>query len=162
MPALFENRAGKFFAVLFPFVSNNGKIILYGKDQNALKAGVRISHFAALGAGAEFSWKFILRRGMFMKFLLNKKLTTRIGLITSAITLSGMLFLWIIVSANATSMVKNNITNQMTDAAESRAAIIDEYVSAAEEYMSAFALGSEVQELLMNPDDPVLLERAKK
>ena len=97
-----------------------------------------------------------------MKFLLNKKLTTHIGLITSTITLSGMLFLWIIVSANATSMVKNNITNQMTDAAESRAAIIDEYVSAAEEYMSAFALGSEVQELLMNPDDPVLLERAKK
>lgn len=43
-----------------------------------------------------------------------------------------------------------------------RKAIIDEYVSAAEEYTSAFALGSEVQELLMNPDDPVLLERAKK
>lgn len=100
--------------------------------------------------------------GMFMKFLLNKKLTTRIGLITTAITLGGMLFLWIIVSANATSMVKNNITNQMTDAVESRAVIIDEYVSAAEEYMSAFALGSEVQELLMNPDDPVLLERAQK
>lgn len=99
---------------------------------------------------------------MFMKFLLNKKLTTRIGLITTAITLGGMLFLWIIVSANATSMVKNNITNQMTDAVESRAAIIDEYVSAAEEYMSAFALGSEVQELLMNPNDPVLLERAQK
>lgn len=97
-----------------------------------------------------------------MKFLLNKKLTTRIGLITTAITLGGMLFLWIIVSANATSMVKNNITNQMTDAVESRAVIIDEYVSAAEEYMSAFALGSEVQELLMNPDDPVLLERAQK
>lgn len=97
-----------------------------------------------------------------MKFLLNKKLTTRIGLITTAITLGGMLFLWIIVSANATSMVKNNITNQMTDAVESRAAIIDEYVSAAEEYMSAFALGSEVQELLMNPNDPVLLERAQK
>lgn len=97
-----------------------------------------------------------------MKFLLNKKLTTRIGLITTVITLGGMLFLWIIVSANATSMVKNNITNQMTDAVESRAAIIDEYVSAAEEYMSAFALGSEVQELLMNPDDPVLLERAQK
>ncbi len=97
-----------------------------------------------------------------MKFLLNKKLTTRIGLITTAITLGGMLFLWIIVSANATSMVKNNITNQMTDAVESRAAIIDEYVSAAEEYMSAFALGSEVRELLMNPNDPALLERAQK
>ena len=73
MPALFENRAGKFFAVLFPFVSNNGKIILYGKDQNALKAGVRISHFAALGAGAEFSWKFILRRGDAYEILIKQK-----------------------------------------------------------------------------------------
>lgn len=114
------------------------------------------------GLGQSFPGNLFCGGGMLMKFLLNKKLTTRIGLITIAITLSGMLFLWIIVSANATSMVKNNITNQMTDAVESRAAIIDEYVSAAEEYMSAFALGSEVQELLMNPDDPVLLERAKK
>lgn len=97
-----------------------------------------------------------------MKFLLNKKLTTRIGVITTAITLGGMLLLWFIVSANASSMVKNDITNQMTDAVESRAAIINEYVASVEEYMSAFALGSDVRELLRNPGDPALLERAQK
>ena len=59
-----------------------------------------------------------------MKFLTNQKLATRIGITTTTIILTGMLLLWIIVSANASSMVKNDITNQMTDAVESRAAII--------------------------------------
>lgn len=59
-------------------------------------------------------------------------------------------------------MVKNDITNQMTDAVESRAAIIDEYVLSAEEYMSAFALASEVHHLLLNPHDPTLLQQAQK
>ena len=60
-----------------------------------------------------------------MKFLTNQKLATRIGITTTTIILTGMLLLWIIVSANASSMVKNDITNQMTDAVESRAAIIN-------------------------------------
>ena len=74
-----------------------------------------------------------------MRLLANKRLATRISIITTAITLIGMLFLWIVVSTNTASMVKNHITNQMTDAVEARAAIINEYVASAEEYMSAFA-----------------------
>ena len=54
------------------------------------------------GSEQSFPENLFCGGGMFMKFLLNKKLTTHIGLITSTITLSGMLFLWIIVSANAT------------------------------------------------------------
>ena len=64
-----------------------------------------------------------------MKFLTNQKLATRIGITTTTIILTGMLLLWIIVSANASSLVKNDITNQMTDAVESRAAIINAYVT---------------------------------
>ncbi|NCE64818.1 methyl-accepting chemotaxis protein [Pseudoflavonifractor sp. 524-17] len=96
-----------------------------------------------------------------MRFIESKKLATRIGVITSVITLIGMTLLWLVVSTNAASMVKNDITNQMTDAVESRAAIINEYVLSAEEYMSAFALGSEVRDLLLNPDDPELLAQAQ-
>lgn len=62
-----------------------------------------------------------------MKFLANKKLAAQIGIITTAVTLIGMLLLWIIVSTNAAAMVKSDITNQMTDAVESRAAIIYDY-----------------------------------
>ncbi len=97
-----------------------------------------------------------------MQFIENKKLATRIGIITTIISLAGMTLLWLVVSTNAASVVKNDITNQMTDAVESRAAIIDEYVLSAEEYMSAFALASEVHDLLLNPHDPTLLQQAQK
>ncbi len=97
-----------------------------------------------------------------MRFIENKKLAARIGIITTAITLAGMALLWLVVSTNAASVVKSDITNQMTDAVESRAAIINEYVLSAEEYMTAFALSSEVKDLLASPEDPALLERAQK
>lgn len=97
-----------------------------------------------------------------MKFLANQKLATRISIITTVITAAGMLLLWLIVSGRTASMVKNNITNQMTDAVESRASIINDYVASAEEYMTAFALSSEVRELLLSPDDPELLLKGQK
>lgn len=97
-----------------------------------------------------------------MKFIENKKLATRIGVITTIIILTGMTLLWLTVSTNAASIVKSDIINQMTDAVEARATIIDEYVFSAEEYMTAFALGSEVRDLLLHPEEPALLERAQK
>lgn len=74
----------------------------------------------------------------------------------------GMLLLWYIVSNRVTSMVQNNITNQMIDAVESRASIINDYVASAEEYMKAFALSSEVRDLLSDPHDRDLLSKAQK
>ncbi len=50
----------------------------------------------------------------------------------------------------------------MTDAVESRAAIINDYVTAAEEYMTAFALSSEVRELLAEPQNPTLVKKAQR
>lgn len=97
-----------------------------------------------------------------MKFLTNRKLATRISIITTAITFAGMLLLWFIVSNRVASMVKDDITNQMTDAVESRASIINDYVASAEEYMTAFALSSEVRDLLNHPEDPGLLQRGQK
>ena len=61
-----------------------------------------------------------------MKFLGNLKLATRISIITTVITFGGMLLLWLIVSNRVSTMVENNITNQMIDAVESRAAIIND------------------------------------
>ncbi len=97
-----------------------------------------------------------------MKLLTNQKLATRISIITTLITLVGMLLLWLTVSSNAASIVRRDITNQMTDAVESRASIINDYVASAEEYMTAFALGSEVHELLEDPQNPDLLSKAQK
>lgn len=60
-----------------------------------------------------------------MGFMQNKKLTARIGILTTIITLIGMTLLWLVVSTNTASVVKSDITNQMTDAVESRASIIN-------------------------------------
>lgn len=97
-----------------------------------------------------------------MKSLFNQKLATRISIITTMITFTGMFLLWLIVSSSVASMVKNNITNQMIDAVESRASIINDYVTSAEEYMEAFALGSEVKNLLEHPNDPALLRKGQQ
>lgn len=97
-----------------------------------------------------------------MKFLSNRKLATRMSIITTVITFAGLFLLWLIVSSRISSMVENNITNQMIDAVESRASIINDYVTSAEEYMVAFALSSEVHDLLANPQDPALLQKSQK
>ena len=44
----------------------------------------------------------------------------------------------------------------MTDAVKARASIINDYVASAEEYMTAFALGNEIRDLLHDPENPAL------
>lgn len=97
-----------------------------------------------------------------MKFFANRKLAVRIGIIITVLIFAGMLLLWYIVSDRISSVVKNNITNQMMDVVESRASIINDYVSSAEEYMTAFALGSEVRNLLADPENPALLQTGQQ
>lgn len=97
-----------------------------------------------------------------MNFLKKQKLAARISILTSIITIAGLFLLWGIVAHNASATVKTNITNQMTDAVKSRASIINSYVTSAEEYMTAFALSSEVKNLLLDPENPELLRKAQK
>ena len=75
----------------------------------------------------------------------NRKLASRISILTIAIILAGLLLLWVVIAFSTESMVRSYITNQMMNAVESRAVIIDDYVASAEEYMTAFALGSNVR-----------------
>lgn len=97
-----------------------------------------------------------------MKFFTNRKLATRIGIVTTTLIFVGMLLLWYIVSERISTMVESNISNQMIDVVESRASIINDYVASAEEYMKAFALGSEVRELLADPENPALLAKGQQ
>ncbi|MEY8321065.1 methyl-accepting chemotaxis protein [Lachnospiraceae bacterium 46-61] len=95
------------------------------------------------------------------QFLKNRKLVTRISILTTIITLLGLLILWIIISNNIESIVRKNITNEMANAVQSRASIIDDYVTSAEEYLIAFSLSEEVKDILVHPDDPELLRKAQ-
>jgi|GluameStandDraft_1065615.scaffolds.fasta_scaffold02181_5 hypothetical protein len=69
-----------------------------------------------------------------MRFPTNSKLATRISIIMTVIFIAGMLLLWRFVSENAVSIVGNDITN----------------------YMTAFAMGSEVHQLRADPQNPEL------
>lgn len=95
-------------------------------------------------------------------FMKNQKLASRISIFTTVITLAGMLLLWSIIAFSTGAMTRNEITNQMANAVESRAVIIDDYVTSAEEYLKAFALGDEVRAVLNNPDNPKALRRARQ
>lgn len=97
-----------------------------------------------------------------MKSLKKQKLAERISKLATLITAAGMFFLWIIVAQNASFSAKSNITTQMTDGVKVRAAIINDYVSTAEEYMIAFSLAEEVRNLLHDPENPELIEQAQK
>lgn len=98
-----------------------------------------------------------------MKQLLkNQRLAARISVLTTAVTIIGLLLLCVVISVNTESLVKKDITDQMTNAVESRAAIIDNYVASAEQHLTAFALSGEVHDLLAKPDDPRLLKKAQR
>lgn len=96
-----------------------------------------------------------------MRFFANRKLATRIGIITTALIFAGMFLLWFIVSNRVSLMVENSITNQMIDVVESRASIINDYVASAEEYMAAFGLSSDVRGCLTT-QDPAVIEQGQK
>lgn len=85
--------------------------------------------------------------------LKNQKLAVRIGIYIGIAMMLTFFVIWVVIDGNATEIVDGSITNQMTDSAESRVAIINDYVSSAEEYMAAFAQSGEVRNALLYPDD---------
>lgn len=96
-----------------------------------------------------------------MRSIKNMRLSFRIGLNILLVTVLGMGILWLIIAWNVTDIVKENISNQMYDAVNSRAAIIEDYVSGAEKTMQEFSLNSIVIDLLKDPDNAQLQEKAQ-
>ena len=96
-----------------------------------------------------------------MRSIKNMRLSFRIGLNILLVTVLGMGILWLIIAWSVTDIVKDNISNQMYDAVNSRAAIIRDYVSGAEKTMQEFSLNSIVIDLLKDPDNAQLQEKAQ-
>ena len=82
----------------------------------------------------------------------NMKLAVKTSIFMILVLIIGFFTLWKVVDQTTSSLVGNNITNQMTDAVKSRATIIDDYVKSAEDYLVAFGQAEEVKNLLLNPD----------
>ena len=97
-----------------------------------------------------------------MKVVKKQKMATKISLLAALITITGLSLMWFITTKNAAATIDANLTNQMTDAVKTRAAIINDYVSSAEEFMIAFSLGEDVTNLLHDPENPELIAKAQK
>ena len=69
----------------------------------------------------------------------------------SIVLLVGFIALWQVISQSASSLVKKLITDEMTDAVETRTSMIDEYISSAEEFLACFAQADEVKQVLEDP-----------
>lgn len=92
----------------------------------------------------------------------NLKLSAKICLIVLLVLSIGFFLLWKVVDQKSSDIVNDMITNQMTDAVESRATIINDYVSSAEEYMTAFAKSDEVRNVLLTKGGKEEVKRAQQ
>lgn len=97
-----------------------------------------------------------------MKVVKKQKMATKISLLAALITITGLSLMWFMTTNNAAITIDANLTNQMTDAVKTRAAIINDYVSSAEEFMIAFSLSEDVTNLLHDPENPELIAKAQK
>ena len=92
---------------------------------------------------------------------LNNKLARKTGMYIAIVTFIGMCILWFCIKKSTTNMVEKDIINQMSDAVNTRADIIENYVLEAEEYLEAFALSSDVKNLLKEPNKKENIKKAQ-
>ena len=90
------------------------------------------------------------------------KISVKTSILVTIVLIIGFFTLWDMVDKKSTNLVQQGITNQMTDAVESRATIINNYVSSAEEYMVAFSLSDEVKNVLRTKGEPEALRKAQE
>ncbi|MGN0437314.1 MAG: methyl-accepting chemotaxis protein [Lachnospiraceae bacterium] len=92
----------------------------------------------------------------------NIKIALRTSIIITVVMIIGFFSLWRTVDRQTSSLMEKQITNQMTDAVETRAYIINSYVQSAEEYMTAFAQSDEVKNVLLHPENKEYVKRAQQ
>ena len=95
-----------------------------------------------------------------MKGIKTQKIAFKIGAFMAIVLLAGFLVLWQVISQRSSALVEKLITDEMTDAVETRTAMIDEYISSAEDFLAAFAQSDEVKKALQEPNK-VNIERAQ-
>ena len=91
----------------------------------------------------------------------NSKIGTRINLLVMLTLAIGLVALYFL-SVNGTSkLIKNNAVQKFSDAANTRATIVTEYVEKAERLLVSYAKAGEVKALLKDPTNPELVAAAQ-
>jgi len=92
----------------------------------------------------------------------NGIIVRNIGLMMYGAMIVVFLMVYLFVNSSSSKVVGEIITNQMTDAVESREALIEEYIASAEQHMIAYAQSDEVKDVLLNQNDKELQKRAQE
>lgn len=83
----------------------------------------------------------------------NVKLATKISSIVIFILMVGLIVLWQCTNVRVSSVMKEQILEQMNDAVATRSEIIEQYVQSAESYVIGYGQSLELKNALLNPGD---------
>lgn len=89
------------------------------------------------------------------------KLTIKISVLVIFILTVGLMVLWKSTDMRISALMREQILTEMNDAVETRVKIIEQYVQAAESYLTGYGQALELQEALLNPDDAGVIADAQ-
>lgn len=83
----------------------------------------------------------------------NIRLAAKISIIISVILAIGLIALWKITDTQVSSLMREQVLQEMNDAVSTRSEIVEQYVQAAESYVIGYGQSLELKEALLKPND---------
>lgn len=91
----------------------------------------------------------------------NIKFTAKISFLVISILTVGLMILWKSTDVRISALMREQIVTEMNDAVETRVKIIEQYVQAAESYLTGYGQALELREALLDPNDAGAIENAQ-
>ena len=91
----------------------------------------------------------------------NMKLATKISIIVTAILTVGLIALWVLTDTKVSSLMREQVLQEMNDAVSTRSEIVEQYVQSAESYLIGFGQSLELKEALRQPNNTSVVEKAQ-
>ncbi|HCL02651.1 MAG TPA: hypothetical protein DHW61_09620 [Lachnoclostridium phytofermentans] len=91
----------------------------------------------------------------------NMRLRTKITLFSALIILLGIGSMWILTTGQVTKMLREKAISTLSDAANTRAQIIEDYLKDAENMLTDFAVADYAVDLLENPNNAAAQKKAQ-
>lgn len=91
----------------------------------------------------------------------NLKLATKISIIVITILTVGLILVWKSTDVNVSSVMENQIVDEMNDAIRTRSQIIEQYIASTESYLVGYAQSGVLKEALLKPNDADVIAEAQ-
>lgn len=91
----------------------------------------------------------------------NLKLATKISIIVITILTVGLILVWKSTDVNVSSVMENQIVEEMNDAIRTRSQIIEQYIASTEAYLVGYAQSGILKKALLKPNDADVIAEAQ-